>query len=173
MSTTIFVHRASVCDLLLYSDTPYKHAVSIFKKLSGVKEVAEDPEEDIEGYVVGSTPGLSVSLHSEEFLPIGYNPRGTAIVDKITGLEDNEPKGFIPYKSLTPVNLTTKTPEEHDRARVDELTEQAFKHFSIHFKMDKWTKAYNESQLCQSTEEELKHWASVLYNADHEMDMDF
>lgn len=192
MSYTIFVHRANVCDLLLYSENPYKHAVSIFKKLAAnainnqatvLKYIAEEPdEESIDGFVVASIPGLSISLHGEDFSPIGYNARGTAIVDKITNLDENgEPRGFIPYESEIPTDLTTKNVEDLDtelaeyfeegeRSTVTNLTEQAFKHYSIHFKMDKWTKAHADSQLCGSIKEEISHWSRVVYDQEHEMD---
>ena len=194
MSSTVFVHRANVCDLLLYSDTPYKHAVSIFKKLAAnainnpatvLKHIAEDPGEDTDitnGFVVASIPGLSVSIHDEDFLPIGYNARGTAMVDRITNLDENgEPRGFTPYESEIPMDLTKKNVEEldtelaeyfeeGDRATVTSLTEQAFKHFSVHFRMGQWTKAQSDSFECGSTKEEVNHWSRVIYDQEHEMD---
>ena len=82
MSSAIFVHRASSCDLLLYSDTPYKHAVSIFKKvaanINAPKHIEEDPGDENtnnDGFVVAWTSGLSVSIHGEDFVPLGYNAR--------------------------------------------------------------------------------------------------
>lgn len=189
MSSAIFVHRAFSCDLLLYSDTPYKHAVSIFKKLSAninaPKHIEEDPGDEnncTDGFVVAWTSGLSISIHGEDFVPLGYNPRGTATIDRITNLDENgEPRGFIPYESEIPIDLTKKDLtvldteleeyfEEGNRASVNKLSEQAFKHFCTTFKMDQWTNVYNDSLNCGSTKEEMEHWSRVIYDQEHEMD---
>ena len=87
---SILVHRANACDLLMYSDTPYKDGVTIFKKLAALignkappvnslpimDGPTDDDDEDniLEQFIVGCIPGLIVSLHSEDFVPLYLKP---------------------------------------------------------------------------------------------------
>lgn len=197
---SILVHRANACDLLIYSDEPYKHAVSIFKKfaaLLGNKAPPVNPmpfvvdadntddtdEEDVlEQFIVGSIPGLSVSLHSEDFIPLGLNMRGTAIVNTISNLNANgEPNGFIPFEAEWPVDLTKKTLaeldqelkeyfEEGQRQIISEMENKVFNTLIKDFNTDAWTKAQKDALLCGSYKEEFAHWSAIIYENEHKMD---
>lgn len=195
---SILVHRANACDLLIYSDTPYKHGVLIFKKLAALlgnkappvnpKPVTDGPDDEddadatVEQFVVGCIPGLIVTLHSEEFIPLGLNQRGTAIVDSISHLNANgEPNGFVPFESEWPVDLTKKTINELDqelkeyfeeglREEISEMETKVFNSCVREFNADGWNKHQLESYRCMTTKDEFNHWAKIIYDQEHKMD---
>lgn len=195
---SILVHRANACDLLLYSDTPYKHGVTIFKKFAalmgekapyinpmpdGDGPVDDDDDDNVlEQFVVGCIPGLIVTLHSEDFVPLGLNARGTAIVDSISHLNQmGEPSTFIPFEAEWPVDLTKKTLAELDqelkdyfeeglREEISTMQNKVFKTYIKEFKSAEWIKALKESMLCMTTKDEYTHWARIIYDEEHKMD---
>jgi hypothetical protein len=123
-----------------------------------------------------------VSLHSEDFVPLGLNAGGTAIVDSISHLNEfGEPNGFIPFEAEWPMDLTKKTVIELDqelktyfeeglRETITEMQTKVFNTYIKEFNSVEWIKALKESMLCISSKDEYTHWWKIIYDIDHRMD---
>ena len=114
---TVWIHRATSCDLLVnfynYINA-YNFAIDLLNQNDGSIDdnvSADNLSEKInryEGYMIGSSPYLQLSIHKEGFSPIGYDPNsrgitcwnheGYALVteDQVYSLvPHNNPDGFI------------------------------------------------------------------------------
>jgi len=136
MLTTVWIHRASAADILVHCSSrfsAYFFAEDMLERHGGSDATIKDwdfASFTDNGFDVGSSPSLQVSIHNGCFNPNNWfteheihcwNHRGTLLITAQEALalgEQGEPEGFIPYESeaIWTRNVQTERELDHELA---------------------------------------------------------